>query len=399
MISDLMFSALKNLRRKKLRTFLTMLGIIIGVSSVATVLLIGSSGKKAISDEFNRFGLNGLVVRGAENGTGKKGILRDSELNKIKSKIKEATSIMPVMYYFGSVLDREARKDCLIWGIGDNAKETISLTALYGNNLNFSDIKNCSYNCVTDTVMAKQVFKRENAVGKELSVLINGRLINFKIKGIINANDSMLTNLAGDYIPAFLYIPYTTMQKIYGNKNFDQIVVNVRENSDLDAVGRKIVTLLSREYNAENIYYADNMVKQKKKLENIIAIITAIISAVAAISLVVGGLGIMTIMLAAVSERTREIGIKKAVGATKGMILGEFVAESIAITLTGGVIGILLTFLMSMAADYFVGFKTEFNAGIILISLIFSVIIGIIFSVYPAKKAADLNPISALRYE
>lgn len=399
MFTDIIFSAFRNLKRKKLRSFLTMLGIIIGVTSVATVLSIGNGGKKAITNEFDRFGLNGLSIRGVISSSGKKGELKADEVMKINSKVKEATQVMPVVYNYGQISEKSIKKECVIWGIGANAKETISLTPIYGQNLSISDINTASYTCLIDTTLAKQIFKRENIVGKKINVLINGAIKSLTIKGVINGNGSLLTNIAGEYIPSFIYIPYSTLQKLYGIDYYDQVIVNIKEGKDLDTIGRKITTLLSRTNNIENGYFADNMVKQKEKIENILNIITAIISAVAAVSLIVGGLGIMTIMLVAVSERTREIGIKKAVGATKKMIVSEFVAEAIAITVTGGIIGIGLTIAISSIANNILGFSTELNLGIMFIALIFSIIIGIIFSVYPAKKAAELNPISALRYE
>jgi len=376
-----------------------MLGIIIGVTSVATVLSIGNGGKKAITNEFDRFGLNGLSIRGVIGNSGKKGELKAAEVMKIKNKVKEATQIMPIIYNYGQISEKRIKKECVIWGIGSNAKETISMTPIYGQNLSISDINSASNSCLIDTTLAKQIFKRENIIGKKINVLINGAIKTLSIKGVINSNGSMLNNIAGEYIPAFIYIPYSTLQKLYGTDSFDQIIVNINQSKDLDTVGRKITSLLSRTNNIENGYFADNMVKQKEKIENIINIITGIISAVAAISLIVGGLGIMTIMLVAVSERTREIGIKKAVGATKRTIVSEFVAEAIAITISGGIIGIALTIAISSIANNILGFSTDLNIGIMLLSLIFSIIIGIIFSVYPAKKAAELNPISALRYE
>ena len=398
MITDIIFNAFKNLKRKKLRSFLMMLGIIIGITSVTTVLSIGKSGEAAITDEFDRFGLNGLTVTGIAGENGVKGTLTLSCVSTIQSKVKDVSDIMPVIYYYGNIVSRNLKSECMVWGIGDNAKSVISQSTIYGTNLTSADISSNSKNCIIDNVLSKKIFGRENSVGKEIQVCLKGATIKFKVKGIVDSKDSLLSSVAGDFIPSFIYIPYTTMQKLYKVNDFDQLVVSVNNDSDIDKVGEKIVSALTED-SATGSFFAENMVKQKKKIENIIGIVTTIVSAVAGVSLIVGGLGIMTIMLAAVTERTREIGIKKAVGATNRMIVGEFLAESVILTLIGGVDGIGLSALIVLAANKLLGFTAEINGFIMLIALIFSAIIGIIFSVYPAKKAAELSPITALRYE
>lgn len=399
MIRDLILCAVKNIRRKKLRSFLTMLGIIIGVASVTTIMAIGTGGKEAINGELDKFGLNGLSVRGTINENGKKGLLSSKEYLSIKRYISEAKDIMPVIYYNGNIIGKTGSRECIVWGIGDNAAQTISLNPEYGNLFNKRDIEAEKLYCIIDSKLAQYFFKRENVVGKEIDINVKGMVRTFVIKGVVNSKDSMLSNIVGDLVPSFIYIPYTTAQKIYNIKSFDQIIINVKESSDIDKVGLRVSNLLSITNQIENGYTAENMVKQKKKLENIVDIITVIISAVAAISLFVGGIGIMTIMLVAVSERKREIGIKKAVGASCSMIVWEFVVEAVTITFSGGIVGMVLSLILVKLINYFLNFQAKIDFSIILMSLIFSVVIGIIFSVYPAKKAAKLNPIDALRYE
>ncbi|MBE6904532.1 MAG: FtsX-like permease family protein [Ruminococcaceae bacterium] len=399
MLKDIIKNAFKNLKRKKLRTFLTMLGIIIGISSVTTILSIGKSGEEAIMSEFDRFGLNGLTVKGVVDENGVKGQLDYKKMSLIKKSVNDVTQIMPVIYYYGNVTTNAGNKECMVWGIGDNAKKVISQTTIYGNNISKSDIMTSSNVCIIDNVLSKKLFNKENSVGMELKVLVNGVAIKLKVKGVVNVKESILMNTAGDYIPSFIYMPYTTIEDNLKVKEFDQLVINVKDGKDLDTVGNKIISLLSATTNTQNGYYVENMVKQKQKIENIINIVTGIVSAVAGVSLVVGGLGIMTIMLAAVTERKREIGIKKAVGATKWHILSEILAESVMITLMGAVVGLVLSAVIVGAANVFLGFESKINIIIMLLSLIFSAFVGIIFSVYPAKKASELLPINALRNE
>ncbi len=399
MFKEIIINAFKNLRRKKMRTFLTMLGIIIGVSSVTTVLSIGQSGEKAIMSEFDRFGINGLTIKGVVDENGVKGNLDYKKMVLIEKNINDISQIMPVIYYYGNISTNAENTECMIWGIGDNAKKVISQNTVYGSNISKSDIMTSSNSCIIDNVLSKKLFNKENSVGKELKVFVNGVAMNLKVKGVVNIKDSIVMNTAGDYIPSLIYVPYTTIEDNLKVKEFDQLVINVKEGSDLDKVGDKIVSLLSSQTNTENGYYAENMVKQKQKIEKIINIVTGIVSAVAGVSLIVGGLGIMTIMLAAVTERTREIGIKKAVGATKWHILSEILAESIIITLMGAAVGLILSALIIDGANVILGFESKINIIIVLLSLIFSAFVGIIFSVYPAKKAAELLPINALRNE
>ncbi|MEG0770728.1 MAG: ABC transporter permease [Clostridia bacterium] len=397
MILDIIESSFRNIFRKKLRSCLTMLGIIIGVTSVILVFGIGISSKNAVAVQLNKFGLNGLIIKSVAANGKELPTISEENIKLIKRKVNDISYIMPIKSNFGKIMVKESGLDCFVWGIGENAKEVITLDTIYGKQINSYDIKNGLHFCIIDAKTAKDIFNTENAVGKEISISLEGSTSTYKVKGVVKADSSILTNVAGEYIPAFIYLPYTCFNS--SNTAINDIIVSVKNPDDLDMVGDKIVSVLSNKNNIKDGYVANNMVKQKEKLDGIFNIITLLISAVAAISLFVSGLGIMTIMLVAVSERTREIGIKKSIGATKKNIVVEFICESLLITLSGGILGVVLSYIISVISKTYFAFEIIMTPQIIVLSLLFSAVIGIIFSVYPAKKAASLDPIIALRYE
>lgn len=196
-----------------------------------------------------------------------------------------------------------------------------------------------------------------------------------------------------------MYVPYTTIQTAIGRDDFDQIAVKVKAGSDVDSVGQGITKNLDRMNGTANGFVSNNLAKQKGTLTNILGIITLILSAVGAISLLVASLSIMTVMLVSVNERTREIGIKKAIGAKRSSIMMEFMFEAILISLIGCVIGILVGYFISWAGTSYFRLALSFRSDIMMLAVGFSLFTGIVFGVYPAYKASKLKPVDALRQE
>lgn len=232
-----------------------------------------------------------------------------------------------------------------------------------------------------------------------MSIVCAGKTEEFEVIGIVKTGSGLLQNLIGDYVPTFVYVPYTTVQNLLEKSSFDQVAVKIAEGEDVDRVGEKITISLSRSAGTEEAYVSNNLVKQKDGLTNILQIITLVLSAVGAVSLLVASLSIMTVMLVSVSERTREIGIKKSIGASKRMILLEFLFEAVLITLIGCMLGILVGYMISYAGVSYFGMTLNFRTDIMLLAVVFSVMTGVIFGVYPAVKAANLKPVDALRME
>ncbi len=393
---DLFRSALKNLRRRSGRISLTILGIAIGVASVVLIGNISQCGSDALTGELDSLGLGGLSV--SMSSTSEGGRLTETELENVRAAdgVAEAT---PVLMQNASISSVLSSSSAFLWGIDSTAEDIISLQVLYGRLISKSDVKAASNVCLVDESFAQSAYKRDNIVGKKISVSCSGRTEEFEVIGVVKTGSGLLQNLIGDYVPSFVYAPYTTVQNFMERSSFDQIAVKVDDDANVDRVGETITAGLSRLTGIQDGYVSNNLVKQRDGLANILEIITLVLSAVGAISLLVASLSIMTVMLVSVSERTREIGIKKSIGASKTVILLEFLFEAVFLTLIGCAFGILMGYLVSYAGASYFGMTLRFRIDIMLLAVGFSTLTGVIFGVYPAMKAAALKPVDALRVE
>lgn len=393
---DLFRSALKNLRRRSGRISLTILGIAIGVASVVLIGNISQCGSDALTGELDSLGLGGLSV--SMSSTSEGGRLTETELENVRAAdgVAEAT---PVLMQNASISSVLSSSSAFLWGIDSTAEDIISLQVLYGRLISKSDVKAASNVCLVDESFAQSAYKRDNIVGKKVSVSCSGRTEEFEVIGVVKTGSGLLQNLIGDYVPSFVYAPYTTVQNFMERSSFDQIAVKVDDGANVDRVGETITAGLSRLTGIQDGYVSNNLVKQRDGLANILEIITLVLSAVGAISLLVASLSIMTVMLVSVSERTREIGIKKSIGASKTVILLEFLFEAVFLTLIGCAFGILIGYLVSYAGASYFGMTLRFRIDIMLLAVGFSTLTGVIFGVYPAMKAAALKPVDALRVE
>lgn len=373
---------------------LTVIGIAVGVMSVVTVASIGEIGKSSINAELTGMGMDNLVVS-SQSGSSKK--LTESELDKIK-QLDDVGNAMPLMSIMTSGKLRGNYDTYMVWGVNEDADNVIDLEVLHGRLLNRGDIAQKSNVCVIDEAIALENYKRTNIVGKTISLSIGGNTVEFEIAGVVKNGVNTLQNMLGGFIPDFVYIPYSVMQEYSGRSSFDQITVKLEDNAQSVSAAAEVKKMLSSE-SAESDYSVDNLLSQKEKMNNILSIASAALSAVAGISLIVSGISIMTVMLVSVSERTREIGIKKSIGASRGVIISEFLFESVLITFIGGLIGITAGVIISALIGAAAGGGLSVNFGLCGTVLLISLAVGGIFGVYPAVKAADLKPVDALRYE
>lgn len=393
---DLLKSAFHNLGRKRFRTLLTVLGVSIGVSSVIIIGNISQFGTEAVSAELDSLGLNGLSVSVLPEATNVQLGADDLEAVRTLQEIEQAT---PVIVQSTEVSTARLATQALVWGIEPSAREIVSLKVLHGRMVNQQDIRSYSNVCLVDESFAKNAYGRNNIIGKKIQISCNGTLEEFEVIGIIKTGSGLLQNFMGNYIPTFIYVPYTTFQRSLGRESFDQIVVKVKEGSDLEEAGKQIVASLEQYNSVQNAFAANNLAKQRDDLSNMLEIITLILTAVGAISLLVASLSIMTVMLASVNERTREIGIKKAIGASRSSIMVEFLFEAVLISLIGCLTGLLLGYAISASGATLMEITFPLNSKTILPSVVFSLVTGIVFGVYPAYKASKLAPVDALRME
>ncbi len=384
-----------NLLRNKSRTILTVSGIAVGVFSVVIISIIGKIGTYTINSQMESMGLNNIVVSGdKDNVTG----LNSSDVENINI-LENVKKAMPLIYLMGEAEIASKNFECMTWGVDENANEVISLELLHGRLITKNDLNDKRKVCVIDEQIALEAYKRSNIVGKKIKIYANGNIDEFEVVGIVKNGINVLQGMLEGIIPNFIYIPHTTMSENYYQTYFDAVAVKLEGDYDTSYIERDIQNAILKEREYETKIEVENLLKQKNTLEDILSIITKILSGIGSISLFVSGLSIMTVMLMTVKERTREIGIKKSIGAKNSDIMKEFLTEAVLLTLFGGFFGSITALLISFFSSYALNLEFVFDLMQIFIVLVVSALIGLAFGVYPAYKASKLNPVDALRGE
>lgn len=386
-----MLKILINIFRAKVRSLLTIAGIAVGVFSVTLISTIGAVGTEQVSSTLITMGVDTLLVQAASNSVSV--TLTDEDVSEVR-KIEGVTDVMPLMASITEAKMINRRVDCYVWGVDKSADKLISLQAKHGRLITNSDSAALSKVCVIDKQFAEEVYGRSNVVGKKLRMFLGGKYHDFTIIGIAQSGLSSLQGMLSNIMPGFMYIPITTMQHLCGRTTYDKIAVKV---SGDDFSPKTVTDALDLKNGHVDGYLCNNLLSQKSQLDDIMSIVTTTLSMTAGISLVVSGISVMTAMMMSVSERTREIGVKKAIGARKRDILGEFLAESVLLTLLGSAGGIVAGLAVSFAGCVILGVPFSVNVGSLVISAVVTALLGAVFGAYPAAKAAKLNPADALR--
>lgn len=393
-ICETIYSAARNIRRKRFRSLLTMLGIAIGVLSVVIITMIGDIGKTGINNELDSMGISGICLRlPAETGMELDG--RALSIVQANPNVAEAS---PLLSKVTEIQIRKKNVQAMLWGVDSGADKIVSMELLFGRLINKSDVSARLKVCIVDEAFAIQAYGRSNIVGKSLKISTAGQYIPFEVIGVVSSGGNMLQSVMGQFVPNFMYAPFSTLGELSQKKGFSQIVVKLTPQADEKSAASGIGGELTASLGIKGLRY-ENLNGQKEKLNGILDIVTLVLSIIGGISLVVAGLSIMTVMLVTVNERTREIGIKKSIGANKKIILCEFLTEALLLSFFGSIIGTVVGVLGGSVGCALINMPPQINIGALLFCILFSVLMGCLFGVYPAMKAASLKPVDALRCE
>jgi len=394
--------ALDSILANKMRSFLTMLGIIIGISSVIAIVSLGQGGQKTITSEFEKIGSSSVTISVKGTNASASDYITQEDVKQIKERLPVIKYATPVLQKQGNIASEKKSKRAVLIGGSEDLKNLQNLDMIYGRFFNGSENLEGKAVVIIDQIAAKSLFGYEDVVGETVNVGPKTSPKKATIIGIAKSQFDTFGMGNDENMPVMTYTPTGFVEQLFPNDALiDRVMITSDDKEKIEAAGKTTIKLLENRHGnrGRDIYKAENVLKQLDQINKVLGIFTAFIGAVAAISLIVGGIGVMNIMLVSVTERTREIGIRKAIGATTKTILLQFLTESVIITLIGGIIGMILGILAAYGLGAFANITPVVSPMVIVGTVIFSSIVGIFFGIYPAKKAADLDPIEALRYE
>ena len=390
-MSGIWRSAWISLRRKGLRTALTVSSIAIGTAMVVLIMGISTIGTRVLDGELESMGIDGLSVSSSEG-------LSASCLTSIR-RLSVVRQAMPLSLQFGVARLGDGDFNVVNCGIDGGADQVISLELLHGRLLSRGDVAGQAFVCVIDEALARDAYGRSNVVGKTLSVVYeDGYTAELQIVGVTATGSSLLQNVTA-MIPYMIYLPYTTQQQITGLEEIDQIAVRLSAGAVSEEAEEAIRRAVERVDEQVGTLLTENLATQRERLESMMGVVSLALTAVGGVSLLVSGFGILTVMLSSVNERTREIGIKKAIGATRLRILTEFLAGSLLISGMGALAGILLGMTAVTIGCLVMGQSMILPLGRLAGLAALTLVLGMAFGAYPAYQAAGLRPVEALRYE
>lgn len=385
--------AIKSIWGNKMRSFLTMLGIIIGVAAVIILVSLVNGYMGSVVESFASMGVNQINVN----------------MTNLTSRTVDADQMYAFYDEHGDLFDGISPNVSLSATVkkGDDSMDSTSVAGRseqyldmkdydlqIGRNIAYSDIASRQKVCVIGSYVAQELFgSAEKAINETLK--INGYA--FKVVGIVETQDE--DNMEDGGTDDFVWIPYSVATSLAGSANISSYTLTVSDTDNADTAKTLIQNFLYETFKDSDLYRVTAMSEMLDSLNEQIAMMSGMLGGIAGISLLVAGVGVMNIMLVSVTERTKEIGLKKAIGARKKVILGQFLTEAAVLTSVGGIIGVVLGIGLSKVVSKVAGSPTAISVPAIIGSVVFSMLIGIIFGLLPSVKAANLNPIDALRSE
>lgn len=402
MIFNAFLIAVREIRRNLMRSFLTVIGVVIGVAAVITMVTLGQGATKAVRAQMSKLGNNLLTLspaRGMINGANT--FFEPQDIDAIQNQVPGLASIAPMMQVNSPMIYQDRTMFYDIQGTTPEYFTIANWTLDSGRFFTDQEVKEAALVCVIGETIRKDLFgENVNPIGSK----IRARNLTFEVIGVTRAKGQL--GFSGD-LDDNLITPYTTMvRRISGRLNgkfIQQIMISAKEEYPGSYLVANVAALMRERRNISSNKPDDFRIFDSQELSEVLSsstkVMTSLLAAVAGVSLLVGGIGIMNIMLVSVTERTREIGIRLAIGARAREVLLQFLVEAITLSCVGGVVGIILAYIFCVVLSSFVGATFDFDLKINVIAFLFSASIGIIFGFMPARRAASLDPIEALRHE
>lgn len=391
---NLLLTALRALTKNKMRSALTSIGIIIGISSVIVMVGMGESAKIEVRGKVFTYGANALSVSTSRVGK----YMNQSDLVELKKTFYQIELISPYLKQRNQLIRyRNLKMTTDIEGVGSSYFDIKGKKCKSGRLFQDEDIDGTAKLAVVGSKVQDELFRGKNPVGEQ--ILVGD--VPLTVIGVLEYSGE---SFGGRDFDSIILLPYTTFNtRILNKRVFEEIYIKAVDENSVHEVGENVRTYLRAKFNIPGgqpdnikVYTSDDKLKMANDISNALAILLA---GIASISLFVGGVGIMNIMLVSVTERTREIGIRMAIGAKKKDIMLQFLIESVSLSVVGGIIGIILGLGVYGIIVYFVKWPYIFTLSAVVISVFFATAVGIFFGYYPAKKASELKPIEALKYE
>jgi len=387
-------SGFEALWSNKLRSVLTMLGVIIGVLAVIVLVALGEGTKKFVTDTISSFGLgaNVLLLNPGKSGNPTTiSALTYGDARALSDSIPEIIDLTPVIV--GSAYVKYGLKEynTLIVGVSSAYPQIVNRRVSMGRFYTEFDVRNRRCVAVMGTEVARALFGNVDPIGERVRI----RSRKFTVVGLLREKGELF----GFDLDDMVLIPNTAAESVVGTKSLAQIVLLCKDQESVGNVRSHVHEIIKRRHRDREDFHTQTQDEVLSILDKIISKFTVAVTTIAAISLIVGGIGITNIMLVSVTERTREIGIRKSIGATNNDIFNQFLTEAMLISFSGGALGLLISLLSCKALSRVMGFDFVIPNWAVFMGLTFSIIVGVIAGVYPAMRAAQLDPIDALRYE